>query len=106
MPGIFFKYELEPMSITIRERTTTLYQFLIRLVGVVGECLCKTGHRRLLTTRRGVDCRGVCASGRQSRSTGSGQSGWSRKGCHPLFYSDAPAQRHVEGCKLDVVRWG
>lgn len=37
MPGIFFKYELEPMSITIRERTTTLYQFLIRLVGVVGE---------------------------------------------------------------------
>lgn len=37
VPGIFFKYELEPMSITIRERTTTLYQFLIRLVGVVGE---------------------------------------------------------------------
>ncbi|EJT48284.1 pyruvate dehydrogenase (acetyl-transferring) [Trichosporon asahii var. asahii CBS 2479] len=34
VPGIFFKYELEPMSITIRERTTTLYQFLIRLVGV------------------------------------------------------------------------
>lgn len=25
------------MSLTIRERTTTLYQFLIRLVGVVGE---------------------------------------------------------------------
>lgn len=38
VPGIFFKYELEPMSITIRERTTTLYQFLIRLVGVVGKC--------------------------------------------------------------------
>lgn len=37
VPGIFFKYDLEPMSITIRERTTTLYQFLIRLVGVIGE---------------------------------------------------------------------
>jgi hypothetical protein len=36
VPGIFFKYDLEPMSITIRERTTTLYQFLIRLVGVIG----------------------------------------------------------------------
>ncbi|BEJ16377.1 hypothetical protein CspHIS471_0509820 [Cutaneotrichosporon sp. HIS471] len=36
VPGIFFKYDLEPMTITIRERTTTLYQFLIRLVGVIG----------------------------------------------------------------------
>ncbi|RSH86879.1 uncharacterized protein EHS24_005157 [Apiotrichum porosum] len=36
IPGIFFKYDLEPMTVTIRERTTTLYQFLIRLVGVVG----------------------------------------------------------------------
>lgn len=37
IPGIFFKYDLEPMNVTIRERTTSLYQFLIRLVGVVGE---------------------------------------------------------------------
>jgi hypothetical protein len=37
VPGIFFKYDLEAMALTIRERTTTLYQFLIRLVGVVGE---------------------------------------------------------------------
>ncbi|CAD6576439.1 MAG: hypothetical protein TREMPRED_001679 [Tremellales sp. Tagirdzhanova-0007] len=36
IPGIFFKYDLEAMALTIRERTTTLYQFLIRLVGVVG----------------------------------------------------------------------
>lgn len=27
------------MALTIRERTTSLYQFLIRLVGVVGESL-------------------------------------------------------------------
>jgi hypothetical protein len=36
IPGIFFKYDIEPMSLVIRERTTTLYQFLIRLVGVIG----------------------------------------------------------------------
>jgi hypothetical protein len=36
IPGIFFKYDLEGMALTIRERTTSLYQFLIRLVGVVG----------------------------------------------------------------------
>lgn len=38
VPGIFFKYDLEGMSLTVEERTTTLYQFLIRLVGVIGEC--------------------------------------------------------------------
>lgn len=36
VPGIFFKFDLEGMALTIRERTTSLYQFLIRLVGVVG----------------------------------------------------------------------
>ncbi|WOO81197.1 ER-derived vesicles protein ERV41 [Vanrija pseudolonga] len=36
VPGIFFKYDIEPMSITVEERTTSLYQFLIRLAGVVG----------------------------------------------------------------------
>ncbi|OXC62219.1 endoplasmic reticulum-Golgi intermediate compartment protein 2 [Cryptococcus neoformans MW-RSA852] len=37
VPGLFFKYDLEPMSVVIRERTTSLYQFLIRLAGVVGQ---------------------------------------------------------------------
>ncbi|KAE8538580.1 hypothetical protein D1P53_004941 [Cryptococcus gattii VGV] len=36
VPGLFFKYDLEPMSVVIRERTTSLFQFLIRLAGVVG----------------------------------------------------------------------
>lgn len=39
MPGIFFKYDIEPMSLTVRERTTTLLQFLIRLAGIVGGIL-------------------------------------------------------------------
>lgn len=36
VPGIFFKYDLEGMALTIREATTSLYQFLVRLAGVVG----------------------------------------------------------------------
>ncbi|GAA5973570.1 hypothetical protein JCM8115_005746 [Rhodotorula mucilaginosa] len=39
VPGIFFKYDIEPVSLTIRERTTTLVQFLIRLAGIVGGIL-------------------------------------------------------------------
>lgn len=39
VPGLFFKYDLEPMSVVIRERTTSLFQFLIRLAGVVGQSL-------------------------------------------------------------------
>ncbi|GAA6022883.1 hypothetical protein JCM10207_001433 [Rhodosporidiobolus poonsookiae] len=36
VPGIFFKFDIEPMALTVRERTTTLLQFLIRLAGIVG----------------------------------------------------------------------
>ncbi|RXK40339.1 endoplasmic reticulum-Golgi intermediate compartment protein 2 [Tremella mesenterica] len=36
VPGIFFKYDLEAMAVTVRERTTSLYHFVIRLIGVIG----------------------------------------------------------------------
>ncbi|GAA5833166.1 hypothetical protein JCM5353_009048 [Sporobolomyces roseus] len=39
VPGIFFKYDIEPMSLTIRERTTSLIQFLVRLAGIIGGVL-------------------------------------------------------------------
>ena len=39
--GIFFKYDIEPMSLTIRERTTSLIQFLVRLAGIIGGVLGK-----------------------------------------------------------------
>ena len=54
VPGIFFKYDLEAMSLTIRERTTTLYQFLIRLVGVVGELNRYSSYCTSWTTTGGV----------------------------------------------------
>jgi len=36
VPGIFFKFDMEPLSLTIHQRTTSLIQLLIRCVGVVG----------------------------------------------------------------------
>ncbi|BGP57505.1 hypothetical protein JCM8202_002223 [Rhodotorula sphaerocarpa] len=39
VPGIFFKYDIEPVSLTVRERTTTLVQFLVRLAGIIGGVL-------------------------------------------------------------------
>lgn len=35
-PGIFFKFDLEPLAITIHQRTTTFLQLIIRCVGVIG----------------------------------------------------------------------
>lgn len=42
-PGIFFKFDLDPLSIEVEEKTTTLIQFLIRVVGVVGGVWCCMG---------------------------------------------------------------
>ncbi|KAI9453312.1 DUF1692-domain-containing protein [Lactarius psammicola] len=36
VPGIFFKFDIEPVRLTLIQRTTTLAQFFIRCVGVVG----------------------------------------------------------------------
>ncbi|KAI9456792.1 DUF1692-domain-containing protein [Russula earlei] len=36
VPGIFFKFDIEPVRLTIIQRTTTLGQFFVRWAGVVG----------------------------------------------------------------------
>ncbi|KAF8992350.1 endoplasmic reticulum vesicle transporter-domain-containing protein [Cyathus striatus] len=36
IPGISFKFDIEPLSITIHQRTTSLLQLFIRVVGAVG----------------------------------------------------------------------
>lgn len=35
-PGIFFKFDVDPISVSIYQRTTSLVQFLIRIIGVLG----------------------------------------------------------------------
>ncbi|KAF8514551.1 endoplasmic reticulum-derived transport vesicle ERV46, partial [Hysterangium stoloniferum] len=42
-PGIFFKFDLDPLSLSIHQRTTTFIQLLIRIVGVVGGVWVCTG---------------------------------------------------------------
>jgi len=42
-PGIFFKFDLDPLSLEVEEKTTTPIQFLIRVVGVVGGVWCCMG---------------------------------------------------------------
>lgn len=72
VPGLFFKYDLEPMSVVIRERTTSLYQFLIRLAGVVGQSRKKLvvvfgfiadKNKKKIHYRRSMDSGSVCAPG-------------------------------------------
>lgn len=50
-PGIFFKFDLDPLSITLHQRTTTLIQLFIRCVGVLGGVFVCMGYAIRITTR-------------------------------------------------------
>lgn len=50
-PGIFFKFDLDPMAITLHQRTTTFLQLLIRCVGVLGGVFVCMGYAIRITTR-------------------------------------------------------
>jgi hypothetical protein len=50
-PGIFFKFDLDPLAITLHQRTTTFLQLLIRCVGVVGGVFVCMGYAIRITTR-------------------------------------------------------
>ncbi|RDB26128.1 ER-derived vesicles protein 41 [Hypsizygus marmoreus] len=50
-PGIFFKFDLDPLSITIHQRTTTFIQLFIRCVGVIGGVFVCMGYAIRITTR-------------------------------------------------------
>lgn len=50
-PGIFFKFDLDPMSLTIHQRTTSLIQLIIRCVGVVGGVFVCMGYAYRVTVR-------------------------------------------------------
>ncbi|KAI0926321.1 hypothetical protein AcV5_008816 [Taiwanofungus camphoratus] len=49
-PGIFFKFDLEPLSLQIHQRTTSLAQFLIRCVGVIGGVFVCMGYAVKITS--------------------------------------------------------
>ncbi|KAJ7189818.1 endoplasmic reticulum vesicle transporter-domain-containing protein [Mycena pura] len=49
-PGIFFKFDLDPMSLTIHQRTTSFIQLIIRCVGVIGGVFTCMGYAIRVTT--------------------------------------------------------
>ncbi|KAI0311320.1 DUF1692-domain-containing protein [Amylostereum chailletii] len=50
-PGIFFKFDLEPVRLTLIQRTTTLAQLFIRCVGVIGGVFVCAAWALRITTR-------------------------------------------------------
>ncbi|TFK21476.1 endoplasmic reticulum-golgi intermediate compartment protein 2 [Coprinopsis marcescibilis] len=50
-PGIFFKFELDPLKITQYQRTSSLLQLFIRCVGVIGGIFVCTSYAIRITTR-------------------------------------------------------
>ncbi|KAG6844093.1 hypothetical protein H0H87_009883 [Tephrocybe sp. NHM501043] len=50
-PGIFFKFDLDPLSLTIHQRTPSLIQLIIRCVGVLGGVFVCMGYAIRITTR-------------------------------------------------------
>lgn len=50
-PGIFFKFEIDPIKLIHIQRTTTLLQLLIRCVGVIGGVFVCTSYAIRITTR-------------------------------------------------------
>ena len=69
LPGIFIKYDVEPVALTIRARSTSWLKFLVRLASVVGGLWVCTGmairvfYRARILLQRLVASRGVEASG-------------------------------------------
>ncbi|KAJ7811570.1 DUF1692-domain-containing protein [Mycena olivaceomarginata] len=49
-PGIFFKFDLDPMSLTIHQRTIGIVQLIIRMVGVIGGVFVCMGYALKVTT--------------------------------------------------------
>ncbi|KAI0750199.1 endoplasmic reticulum vesicle transporter-domain-containing protein [Daedaleopsis nitida] len=49
-PGIFFKFDMEPVKLTIHQRTTSFIQLAIRCVGVIGGVFVCMGYAVKLTT--------------------------------------------------------
>lgn len=53
VPGIFIKYDIEPLLMTIRERSVSLVQFLVRVAGVLGGVWVCVGYALRVTDRIG-----------------------------------------------------
>ena len=53
VPGIFVKYDMEPLTMVVRERATSLLHFLVRLASIVGGVWTCSGYAFRVTNRVG-----------------------------------------------------
>ncbi|OZJ03391.1 hypothetical protein BZG36_04000 [Bifiguratus adelaidae] len=78
VPGIFFRYEIEPISVRIRERRKAFTNFLVRLCGIIGGAFVSVGFLyrvfRFLASG-GKDVEGINNIPR-SVSASNGRQGW------------------------------
>lgn len=51
VPGIFIKYDIEPMTMIVRERASSLVEFLVRLAGIIGGVWVCSGFAYRVTNR-------------------------------------------------------
>lgn len=80
VPGIFIKYDIEPLQMTIRERSVSLVQFLVRLAGVVGGVWVCVGYAFRVTTR--ISTLATSTSDRDSPEAYAASYGYTRPGMH------------------------
>ncbi|KIY66202.1 DUF1692-domain-containing protein [Cylindrobasidium torrendii FP15055 ss-10] len=50
-PGIFFKFDLDPMQITVHQRTTSLLRLIMRCIGVIGGVFVCMGYALRVTSK-------------------------------------------------------
>lgn len=78
VPGIFIKYDIEPLQMTIRERSTSFVQFLVRLAGVLGGVWVCVGYAFRVTNRLTNFANNVTSSDRDSPESYAASYGYSR----------------------------
>ncbi|WFD35576.1 hypothetical protein MCUN1_002432 [Malassezia cuniculi] len=107
IPGIFFKYDVEPLALTIRARSTTWISFLVRLAGVIGGLWVCTGMAiRVIHRAKGLLLRMSSAS---LKSTSGSEPVWPTKEQHQPYeagYSGAWDASGYGGGSSAAVRTG
>lgn len=68
-PGIFFKFDMEPLNMRVEQRTTTLIQFLIRY-GILNSPLSKISEfMHLLVSSASSEASGAASAGHCASAT-------------------------------------
>ena len=90
VPGIFIRYDVEPLKMTIRERTTSLFAFVVRMAGVPGGIwVCSGMALRVLHRARMLGSSPIVQSRLPTASAGGGG--------EPLWQASGAQDHHSSG---------